>query len=127
MFAVLVLASCTIYPVKNTHTFGPSTWGGEHVMLSTSSTGATLEFDCATGQITQPIVVDKKGNFDVAGTFTPQHGGPVRKDESTPTHPAHYSGHVEGDTMTLKVIRDQQEIGTFTLTRGAQPKLMKCL
>lgn len=98
MFAVVVLASCTIYPVKNTHTVGPSAWGGEHVMLTISTSGATLEFDCATGQISQPIGVDKNGSFDVAGTFTPQHGGPVRKDESTPVQPARYSGHVDGDT-----------------------------
>lgn len=97
------------------------------MLLAISTNGATLEFDCATGQISQPVTIDKNGNFDVAGTFTPQHGGPVRKDESMPPHPARYSGHVDGETMTLKVVRDQLEIGAFTLTRGAPPKLMKCL
>lgn len=127
LFILIVLMSCAIYPVKNTNTVAPSTWGGEHLMLTISASGAALEFDCATGQISQPIAVDRNGNFDMAGTFTPQHGGPVRKDESTPSHPVRYLGHVDGDTMTLKVVRDQQEIGKFTLTRGAPPKLMKCL
>ena len=127
LFILFVLMSCAIYPVKNASTVAPSTWGGEHLMLTISASGAALEFDCAAGQIGQPIAVDKNGNFDMAGTFTPQHGGPIRKDESAPAQPARYSGHVARDTMTLNVVRDQQEIGKFTLTRGARPKLTRCL
>ena len=122
-----VLISSTIYAVNNAHTIAPGTWGGEHILLTISASGGTLEFDCAAGQIRQPIAVDRNGNFDMAGTFTPQHGGPVRKDESTFSHPARYSGHVDGDTMSLKVVREQQEIGKFILTRGAPPKLTRCL
>jgi len=33
-------------------------WGGEHVVLKVSEKGADVEFDCAHGQVTQPIVVD---------------------------------------------------------------------
>ena len=102
-------------------------WGGEHVALQVSNNDARLELDCAHGQITGPVTLDKNGNFDVAGTFTPEHGGPIRKDENPTAQSARYTGHIEGDTMTLKIVRSQQESGPFTLTRNAQPRLTKCL
>jgi len=102
------------------------TWGGEHVLLEVSEKGADLEFDCAHGQITQPLTIGKLGNFDAAGTFTPEHGGPVRRDEVTPTEPARYSGKVDGDTMSFTVTVGKETLGTFNLSRDAQPKLTKC-
>jgi hypothetical protein len=107
-------------------TVATGTWGGEHLVLEVSDKGAEAEFDCAHGQITEPIALDQRGDFDAAGTFTPEHGGPVRRGEVPPAAPARYSGHVDGDTMTLKVFRDKEEVGTFTLTRGNRPLLMKC-
>jgi hypothetical protein len=124
--ALALLVSCTIYPVKGAHLFAPSDWGGEHVVLTISQNGATFEFDCAHGQTDQPITVDKDGNFDAPGTFTPDSVGPARRDENPPADRARYSGHIEGDTMTLKVVRAEKDPGTFTLTRGAHPMLKKC-
>jgi len=102
-------------------------WGGEHIVLKVSEKGADVEFDCAHGQVTQPVTLDKHGGFDVAGTFTPEHGGPVRRDEHTPSAAARYSGHVSGDTMSLTVTLGKEKVGIFTLNRGSRPKLMKCL
>jgi hypothetical protein len=102
------------------------TWGGEHITLAVSETGAQAEFDCAHGKITQPMALDKRGDFDVAGNFTPEHGGPVRRDETAASYPAHYSGHVEGDTMTLTIVLEKEKLGPFTLTHGSRPLLRKC-
>jgi len=102
------------------------TWGGEHAILEVSDKGAEIEFDCAHGQITQPITLNKHGDFDVTGTFTPEHGGPVRRDENTPPASARYSGHIEGNTMILRVALEKENLGTYELTRGAQPMLRKC-
>jgi len=102
-------------------------WGGEHIVLKVSEKGADLEFDCAHGQVTQPITLDKHGDFDVAGTFTPEHGGPVRRDENTPPASARYSGHVDGDTMSLTVTLVKEKVGIYTLNRGSRPSLTKCL
>ncbi len=102
------------------------TWGGEHILLEVSEKGAEVEFDCAHGQITQPITLDKHGDFDVAGTFTPEHGGPVRRDENTPPSPTRYSGHADVDTMSLTVTLGKETLGAFTLTRNASPILRKC-
>jgi hypothetical protein len=101
-------------------------WGGEHIVLDVSGKSAEVEFDCAHGQITQPMTIDKHGDFDVAGTFTPEHGGPVRRDEDTQPASARYSGHVEGDTIRLTVTVGKETLGTFTLTRGSRPILTKC-
>ena len=101
-------------------------WGGEHIVLEVSERGAEAEFDCAHGQVTQPIMLDKHGDFDVAGTFTPEHGGPVRREENVTAAPARYSGHVDGHTMSLTVTLGQEKVGSFTLIRGALPNLTKC-
>ena len=101
-------------------------WGGDHIILEVSERGGEAEFDCAHGQVTQPIMLDKHGDFDVAGTFTPEHGGPVRRDENVPVAPARYSGHFDGNTMSLTVTLGKEKIGSFTLTRGSLPNLTKC-
>ena len=102
------------------------TWGGDRMILEVSEKGAEVELDCAHGNVTQPMELDKRGDFDVAGTFTPEHGGPVRRDEINASSPAHYSGHVEGTTMTLTIVYGEKRLGPFTLTHGARPLLTKC-
>jgi hypothetical protein len=101
-------------------------WGGEHIVLRVSEKGADVELDCAHGQVTQQITLDKHGDFDVAGTFTPEHGGPVRRDEKTQSASARYSGHVDGDTMSLTVTLGEEKVGIYTLTRGSRANITKC-
>ena len=104
------------------------TWGGEHIGLEVTEEGARVEYDCAHGTIDGKIVADARGDFELRGTHVREHGGPVRKGEAEDSHPAVYKGHVEGDTMTLNVTESDtgQSVGTFTLTRGRQPLIMKC-
>jgi hypothetical protein len=103
-------------------------WAGQHITLEVSEKGAEVELDCAHGEVTQQMTLDGHGDFDVAGTFSPEHGGPVRRDENTQPTSARYSGHVEGDTMSLTVAfgKEKEKVGDFTLTRGARPNLTKC-
>ena len=49
----------------------PVIWGGDHVRLEVTRNGAELEFDCATGTITEPLP-DTDGTFSLKGTFTPE-------------------------------------------------------
>jgi hypothetical protein len=107
-------------------TIAKGTWGGEHILLEVSEKGAEVEFDCAHGEIKQPITLDKHGDFDISGTFTPEHGGPVRRDENTTPAPARYSGHVDGETLNLTITLAKAKVGTFTLTHNSHPNLMKC-
>jgi len=120
------LTSAAVPAGKHPKAVATGAWGGEHIFLEVSEKSAKVEFDCAHGEISQAMALDQRGDFDVSGTFSAEHGGPVRRDESENSSPARYSGHVIGDTMTLTVTRGKENVGTFTLTRGAQPMLRKC-
>jgi len=104
------------------------TWGGEHIVMEVAGAGATVEFDCAHGTIEGTLTLDSGGRFDVAGSFTPERGGPNRRDEPSRAVPARYTGSLKDSTLTVTVVlTDSTEtVGVFTLKRGAQPRLFKC-
>jgi hypothetical protein len=104
-------------------------WGGEHIGLVITASGGALEYDCAHGTIDTPIDVGAGGRFIASGTHTFEHGGPVREGETTDLHAAEYRGRIRGGTMTLTVTLTDttQTIGTFTLLRGGNPMVFKCL
>jgi hypothetical protein len=103
-------------------------WSGQHVSMKVSAQGATLEFDCAHGIVLQPIKANAKGEFTVRGTYTPERGGPVRRDDPANDFPATYKGSVAGDTMRLEIMLadKDQALGPFTLTRGKAGRVVKC-
>jgi hypothetical protein len=105
------------------------TWGGQHVNLDATPAGARLEFDCAQGTIDQAITLDAHNSFDLPGTFTAEHGGPVRIDEQPASHPARYTGRVEGErlTLTITLADTQKPIGTYTLVHGQTARIYRCL
>ena len=102
-------------------------WGGDHVRMEVTTSGAELEFDCATGTITG-VVPEAEGTFSLKGTFTPERGGPTRDGQASRTVDAQYSGTIKNDTMSLRVVlsgKDQQA-AEYTLVRGRDGRLMKC-
>lgn len=103
-------------------------WGGNHIRLNVNKNSAEVEFDCAHGTISEAIVPDSAGRFDVMGTFTRERGGPVRRGVESKSVAARYAGTVEGETMmlTLKFVETQADGGTFTLTQGSEGRLFKC-
>ncbi|CAN5353709.1 hypothetical protein BH18ACI2_BH18ACI2_00010 [soil metagenome] len=115
-------------------------WGGPHVSMEITERGAQIEFDCAHGTIEQQLALNSRGRFDVKGEYVVEHGGPERAGgpefagppstaASRDARPARYTGSITNGTLTLAVtLTDtQEEVGTFTLTRGAMPRLVKCL
>lgn len=106
----------------------PGTWGGEGVSLTVTSSGGRLEFDCASGEITEQLTTDAGGRLTAAGVFVQEQGGPVRIDAEPERQPARYSGRRAGQTLTLEVIltASNQTVGSFTLIHGAVPRLRKC-
>src|SRR5216117_3828977 len=52
-------------------------WGGPHILMEVTQSGATITYDCAVGTIDQRIQLDSDGRFDVRGTHTRQNSGPV--------------------------------------------------
>ena len=122
---LLLLAGCAAVPAEPVTLVGD--WGGPHVALHLTPSGGSLDYDCAHGSIT-PVLVGPGGRFVAEGTHTPEHGGPVREGEVLPTYPAHYSGVVRGDRMSLAGrIESGVELGPFELRRGIQPMLTRCL
>jgi len=104
-------------------------WGGEHIGLVVTDTGATIEYDCAAGVVTEPLQLDPSGNFTWNGIHYPGHGGPIRIDEPPNAHPARYTGRASAEqmTLTLRVLDLSVPDQTFTLKRGANARVFKCL
>ena len=103
-------------------------WGGDHVQMEVARGGADLEFDCATGRITEAIP-EKDGTFSLKGTFTPERSGPSR--DGAAAIQATYSGAIKNDTLTLRIVltgsgnNDRQEMN-YSLVRGQQGNVRKC-
>jgi hypothetical protein len=102
-------------------------WGGTHIQMNVGEQSATIEYDCAHGEIKGPLIINAQGKFQLRGTFTPERGGPIRADDHTPAQPATYSGEIKGATMTLTLkVSGSDETETFTLEKGKQGDLFKC-
>jgi len=104
-------------------------WGGVGISLVATEQSAQLEFDCALGEISEPLVLDAEGGFTLDGTFTPEHGGPIREDEVLESEPATYAGVIDGGQMTLTIhLLERGTIsGPFALERDGSALLRKCL
>jgi len=113
---------------RKMHNIREGTWGGEHIRIEVAGNSATIEYDCAHGTINGPLRVDSRGRFALSGTHLPEHGGPIRRDESGAGQPARYSGWTDGKKMTLTVVRSdtKETIGTFTLVHGDEGRVFKC-
>jgi hypothetical protein len=102
-------------------------WGGTHIQMNVGERSATIEYDCARGEILGPLTLDGAGKFQLRGTFTPERGGPIRADDEPRAQPATYSGEIKGATMTLTLkVSGSDETETFTLEKGKQGDLFKC-
>ena len=104
-----------------------TTWGGSHIGLVITVTGGTVEYDCAEGEILEPIRITN-GRFNVLGLHYMGMGGPIGVDKVNP-RPARYEGTVKGDqmTMTVTLTDTKEQVGTFNLVRGENPHVVKCL
>ena len=119
-----VAAACSpVFPDGATVPTG--IWAGDHIVLDVTGSGAQVTFDCAHGTLDEPMKVDSAGRFDVKGSLTAE-GGPTPQVEHS--RPARYSGRLQDSTITLSVLMTDttEAAGSFTLTRGATPRLRKC-
>jgi hypothetical protein len=105
-------------------------WGGEHIRLVVTETGATVEYDCAVGRVDGPLLRNQEGHFEARGVHVFQSTGPRRLGDPEPTpHPARYQGWTDGSHMRLTVTlaSTDKQVGTFSLDLGRQPRLERCL
>lgn len=101
-------------------------WGGLHINMNVGAKSAAIEYDCASGVIQGPLVLDGEGNFNLRGIHRIERGGPVRADEKPNEVPATYTGSIKGDTMTLNLKLSDSDVETFTLEKGKEGELFKC-
>lgn len=102
-------------------------WGGDHIALTVTAEGATLDFDCAHGSIAGPLALDAEGRLESSGIYVREGPGPVREGAET-GRPARYSGRLEGTTLTLSItLTDRgQSAGAYTLELGRRARIRKC-
>ncbi|MEP7346653.1 MAG: hypothetical protein ABI877_15385 [Gemmatimonadaceae bacterium] len=103
-------------------------WGGVHLQLVADSSGGRLTYDCATGVIDLPVMVEN-GRLHATGTHSPGHGGPIRVGEEPVKLPARYDGELSGDKLTLTVTLTDtgQQLGVYQLRRGNPGQILACL
>jgi len=127
--ALSVVGSCSGSPVSASNALAPGVWGGAHVRLTVGAASSHLEFDCAHADIPGAFVLDDRDMFSLTGTFVREHGGPVGENETADRHPAAFRGTAAGSRMTLTIqLTDTNDVaGTFTLERGSEGRVVKCL
>lgn len=124
--SVVILLAMSSVMVQRTHRIAKGVWGGPHINIKVGTKSAAIEYDCASGVIDGPLIVDGDGHFSLRGTHTMERGGPVRADESPKTQTASYTGSIKGNTMTLTLKLDDSDVETFTLEKGKPGELFKC-
>ena len=124
---MLTLACASLAPMPPDRV-AAGLWGGEHVALTVTDSGASLEFDCASGEIPQALSTDAAGRFAADGVFVRQRPGAQRIGDEPDRQQARYEGRLAGNTLTFEVIltESKQTVGTFTVERGATPRVRKC-
>ena len=136
--ALVALVACALQACADAVAPDPvGVWGGLHVRLEITNTGAgaspagggTIEFDCAHGGLTLPVLPDKSGRFEVPGYFVQERGGPLQADQPLSAKPARYWGEINGSRMTLQLARTDSawSAGPYTLQRGSAGMVFKCL
>ena len=124
-FVLLVSLFFVAWVNANMQRIATGVWGGEHIHIEVGEKSAKIEYDCATGVIDGPLVVDGSGRFNLRGTHTMERGGPVRMNDDAASEPATFTGTIKGNKMTLTLKLGDTE-DTFTLEKGKHGELFKC-
>ena len=104
-------------------------WGGEHIRIDVSDSGADIEFDCARGSISQRLALDAQGRFKLQGTYKAETPAPAAADGGSTGSgvTATYTGVFNGSSLRLEVSIEGQDMPrTFDLLQGDQGHLAKC-
>lgn len=125
---VVIIAACTsgvILPPEGAPVTGD--WGGDHIRMTLTQTGGQIEYDCARGVVSGPLLADANGAFVVMGFHFRGHGGPVRIDEPVDSVSARYSGTIRDNVMKLDVGLPSDNLGPYTLAKGGAARVFRCL
>jgi hypothetical protein len=120
IFAILACSAATSTPITDV----VGTWGGDNAGLIVSNTDVHVHIGCTLGDAVGPIRTDADGRFEATGTYNVD-AYPVDRGI---THPASFTGHIVGQTMTLTVTLTDiaRVLGPVTLIYGKDPKMGPC-
>ncbi len=104
-------------------------WGGQGVQLNVTENSADFEFDCAFANIKSKLKTADNEVVEQFGTYTYEHGGPIKIDEKPDVHPARFAGTIEKDSMKLSItILDQKRPDiSLKMKRNTKGLVYKCL
>lgn len=92
----------------------PGHWGGNGICVDVTSTIVRINAGCGGGSFPTPTV-GADGRFEADGTFGIGIG-PIPPNPITP--PAHFSGLIQGTSMTLTVRSGSQTYGPWSVQLG---------
>ena len=116
-------------PAAPTKAVPNGVWGGEHIRMEITDSGAEIEFDCARGNTSQRLELDDKGRFKVQGIYMAETPAPAAVDGGLTASrvKATYTGTLSGSSLRLEVFIEGQDMPrTFDLVQGDQGHLAKC-
>jgi hypothetical protein len=103
-------------------------WGAPGINLVVEDNGATIEYDCASGEIAQRLLIDEQGKFSISGIYTHRYPGAMRIKFLPKPQPARYEGVISGDKMTLKVTLTEtgKTLDEVVLERNKTGRIYRC-
>ena len=129
LFPLLLVVACAAGPgaASRLDRVPTGDWGGEHVRLTVTESGGTIEFDCAHGTLDEPLALDAERPLRRQGP--PRRGGrphPARTRRERALPPA-IAATSDGRLMSLEVtLEGGESAGTFSLAKGGAARLFKC-
>ncbi len=120
MFAALACYNTSSAPITEV----AGTWGGDNAGLIVSNTDVHIHIGCTLGDAVGPIRPDANGQFEATGVYNVD-AYPIDRGI---THPARFTGTINGQTMTLTVtLTDTARVlGPVKLVFGVEPKMGPC-
>lgn len=97
-----------------------SNWGGDNVRFTLNVTRALFETSCWRADLALPLVVDGD-EFTGVGNLVWQGGA---GDPQTVS--GQFSGHLDGDRLTLTVSPSSLGLGPYELTRDQSVEIFGC-
>lgn len=94
-------------------------WGSEQGRFTATQASTAFNGACGSGNTIEPIMLDKKGRFDLTGLYGAA---------GTAQGAARFRGTVGSKTLTLRVLKSDstEAVASIVLNLGQQPALATC-
>jgi len=129
---LLLVILCSLLIQKNENPeFTPAldtigNWGTNKMTISISLKRIKINYECAHGEINEPLVLDKNGTFNVVGTHIQESGKDLGKGEVS--EPVRYQGEFKNNELKISVtnVNTGELIISTTLQKNPNKHVLKC-